>query len=403
MKRPAILLVSMAVPALMAAAALAADPPTDGAMSLVQTITIEKPEAAQNAGLRSVRVHGRFVYLHPQAHGKLLWYRRGDDGLLVEAGSMEMKLDKGVSQSGMVFVGERLYMVRLGPGRAGRPVHVVWYQVDPETGRPTEKGLLDAKVTAFPSVSYEPLVVSPDGKQLYLLAANRAGGSKVVWFQLDASGRPSVGGQVAGEGIGFAAKLLGDTSLRISPDGRHLYTISGDDHKLAILQRGEDGSLKHVKAVDLAVVAPKPGPPDSKAWNQTFSWPGLAISPDGKFVYVNLWAYGNSQGNVIGLFRRDADSGELTFVEKLKWPAALKGFSIAFSPDGRYAYMGHLNGPAVHARRDPATGRLTPLAAFPQTSGPERRGPCIYDMTLDAKAGYAYFADVYGKLFVFKL
>ena len=65
--------------------------------------------------------------------------------------------------------------------------------------------------------------------------------------------------------------------------------------------------------------------------------------------------------------------------------------------------MGHLTGPATHARRDPATGRMTLLVRFRKTTGAEYRGPNIYDMTLDAKTGYAYFADVYGKLFVFKL
>jgi hypothetical protein len=372
-------------------------------MSLVQTIEFKKPAGARNLGLTNVRVHGRFVYAHPKALSQLVWFRRGDDGKLAEAGSMPLKLDKDTSQTGMVFVRDNLYMVRLSPGpsRGQRTTQIVWLKVDPKTGKPTEKAVIDTSATSGISVSYQPLIASADGKMLYLHAAG--GNAKVAWLNLDDEGKPTLGGSVSGDGIGDGAKLLGDTSLRISPDGKHLYAITGAQHKIGILSRAEDGSLSHVGAVDLSLVVKKPGPPESTRWNHQFSWAGLAISPDGKFVYANLWAYGGKDDNVIGLFRRDAGSGKLAFIEKLKWPDALKGFSFAISPDGRNAYFGQLTGPATHAKRDPVTGRLTLLKEFPATDGPERRGPCIYDMTLDAEAGYAYFADLYGKLFVFKL
>ncbi|MHC4916005.1 MAG: lactonase family protein [Planctomycetota bacterium] len=367
----------------------------EGAMKLVQTLKFEKPQGGKNAGLRNVRVHGGFVYVHPQSHNKLFWYRRDGDGKLVEAGNLE-----GCSDRGMVFVGERLYMIRRVKGK---PPAIAWYKVDAESGRPAEAGVVDSKVGFGSSVSYDPLLASPDGKHLYLFAPNRKDGSHVAWFTIGEDGAPAFAGKVKGEGIGYAAKYLGDTSLRISPDGRHLYVVSATEHKLAILERAGDGSLKHLKAIDLSVVAAKPGPADKRGWNHQFSWPGLCVSPDGRFVYANLWSYGKNVGNCLGLFKRDAEGGDLEFVGKLKWPAALKGFSFAISPDGKSAYMGHLNGPVVHARRDPATGRMAEIAKFPATNGPERQGPCIYDATLDAAGGYVYFADVYGKLFVFKL
>ena len=215
MNRIVMPLVAAAACATLTAHMLAADGPTtqpgEATMSLVQTLKIDKPEGAKSTGLLNVRAHGGFVYLHPRSHNKLVWCRHGDDGRLVEAGSMELKLEKGFAQAGMVFAGEHLYMVRLGPGRRARAAQIAWCAVDPKTGGLTEKGVVDAKVKTFASVSYEPLIASPDGKQLYLLAPGQRGNGKIIWLNLDKTGRPTLGGQVGGDGVGYAAKLLGET------------------------------------------------------------------------------------------------------------------------------------------------------------------------------------------------
>jgi hypothetical protein len=373
--------------------------PAEPAMKLIQTVTIEKREGSRNAALDNVRVHGDFVYA--RAGKRLIWFRRGEDGKLTEAGRMTQGAD-GVVYSSMLFVGDRLYMLRLkGKYQRPRKARLLYFDVDPKTGKPTEVGGVEAPDT-WPSCSYEPLQAAPDGKSIYYLAMPPRSDEEVVRFELDEDGKPTLTGTVSGKGIGSSAKPIGDSTMILSPDGKHIYTISATEHAVGVVEVGEEGKLGFVETVDLNKLVPDLNP-ESQKWNQTFAWPALAISPDGKQVYVNLWSYGRGHGDCVGLYNRDAETGKLSLVGKLDWPEGVKGLRLAFTQDGQAGCFGSLTGPVTYFKRDPESGKLTKVQSFPETSGPERAGPCLYDMTLDEKAGYAYFADLYGALFVFKM
>src|SRR5262245_27636083 len=133
------------------------------------------------------------------------------------------------------LVGNRLYAIpQWGTAMA-------WYDIDGQTGKLTEKGLVECKPCFH-------AVVSPDQKDIYLLTnpyANRAVKMTVTWYHLDAEGKPVMSGEVAGKGLGGSDQTPHDGLLQISPDGKYLYAISGTDQTIACLERKPDGAIAY--------------------------------------------------------------------------------------------------------------------------------------------------------------
>jgi DNA-binding beta-propeller fold protein YncE len=157
------------------------------------------------------------------------------------------------------------------------------------------------------------VAVSPDGRNVYVAAAGPAGG--VAAFARDAkSGKltqlDGLAGCVTETGAGGCSKaraVKGAASLAISPDGKTVYVVSFD---LAILARNpKTGALTQLPGTSGCLGA-------TAGCGQARALFGgnvgsVAVSPDGKTVYVGSHqisssAQGNHDNGAVAIFDRSA-------------------------------------------------------------------------------------------------
>ena len=237
----------------------------------------------------------------------------------------------------------------------GESLGLSWFQFNPADGSLKLLGHIPCDAGA--------LTESPDKKSLYLSAW---WSNAIYQVNLDAQGKPSIGAKVGGKGLGGQAVC--------SADGRFLYSMTDQDAGWVEIKK--DGTLTYGGSCALAPLN-SPGGLRSQA---------LALSPDGKHAYAALWAY-NYSGT--GLFNRDANSGALTFAQKLTVDPAMQGINhIVFLPDGRTGY--YSAGPETPGsclgwfKRDPASGTLTFGGRAPNSPP-----PCHFTYCPDSGALYA--------------
>ncbi len=137
----------------------------------------------------------------------------------------------------------------------------------------------------------------------------------------------------------------------MSPDNKHVYVALNSEGAINTYSRDAGtGALTFVEQDKDGV---------SGVDGLAFAW-GVAISPDGKQVYV-----ASNGDNAITTFSRDAGTGALTFVGTIKdGTGGADGLGtatgVAVSPDGKSVYVGSCTDNAVAVfSRDATTGALT--------------------------------------------
>jgi DNA-binding beta-propeller fold protein YncE len=176
--------------------------------------------------------------------------------------------------------------------------------------------------------------LSPDGATLY--NSGRWGGPLLATFRADAAS-----GALTAAGAYRGAGAYGFGDFEFSPDGRQVYATDGYANALVTLDRDPaTGVLSYRTEL-------RSGDPGVEHLSQPT---GLAISPDGRFLYVS--AYGPNGGLLT--FAR-APGGELTQIQTLQPSGGAT--DIELSPDGRRLYQGPM-GPHTF-ERDPETGLLS--------------------------------------------
>ncbi len=92
----------------------------------------------------------------------------------------------------------------------------------------------------------------------------------------------------------------------------------------------------------------------------------VAITTNGQFLYTAAY-----QASTISVYRRDSQSGQLSFVQCLRDLPGLNGaISLRLSPDERYAVSAAYRAEAVVLfQRDPESGRLDPVQVAGRREG----------------------------------
>jgi 6-phosphogluconolactonase (cycloisomerase 2 family) len=223
------------------------------------------------------------------------------------------------------------------------------------------RGLDDARAVAL----------SPDGLSLYVAAATPAsvtsfsvapGNGLLAQLNLGAGCLSSV----AQDGCGAARALEGASSIVVSPDNLHVYVASATAGAVTSFARQPNGSLVGVAGVAGCISTTQVT--GCSAATSLGGADALAISPDGRFVYVA----GGTADSLL-TFSRDAATGRLTQlagttgcfrngradcapVTGLDGPAA-----IVIPADGASLYVASTAGTLTAFQRDATTGVLTQL------------------------------------------
>jgi|GEM_PF-5616398 len=171
------------------------------------------------------------------------------------------------------------------------------------------------------------VVVSPDGKNVYVAGAS----SDTVHVYARAANGGLTFLEAERDGFGGVTLLQGPYDVAISPDGKHVYAVSLNEHAVNLFNRLGNGELTFVDDYS--------GVP--------FAY-SVAVSSDGKNVYVT------SSGAVL-TFKRNKATGELNQIDSDGLGATL--FDVTVSPDGKRVYVADADG--VHAlKRNAKTGKL---------------------------------------------
>ncbi len=218
---------------------------------------------------------------------------------------------------------------------------------DPASGRLSDQGGFFQSGGGLLS---PPLAVSPDAASFYWPLGGGPGSGSL------ASARRVAGG-FGLQGV-VQQNLAGMVhALVVSADAKNVYlTNSMDDSLLAFQRDPSTGALTFQASFTDGI-----GGVDGLRGAS-----GLAISPDGEFVYV-----GGSQESPaeIAIFSRDTSTGALAFADVEAMPGFGSPGSIALSPNGQRLYAGQ--GGFVVFARDGADGSL---AALPDSFVPSGFG-----------------------------
>jgi DNA-binding beta-propeller fold protein YncE len=197
------------------------------------------------------------------------------------------------------------------------------------------------------------IAIAPDGSRVYLGAFSGWG---AVGAAIHILSRDSATGLLTHEStfVEDAASHIAPgqvTDLAISPDGRFLYVAQERENAvLALAIDPQSGGLRLEQALY--------GGPDGQRGLDSPPQE-LSLAPDGSSLYVGA--------NEPLSFARDAQSGHLTPLPAPAGYTQSQAWHIAASPDGRRVYAG-IAGFTIY-ERDPATGQLTELGQPQMNTG----------------------------------
>jgi len=180
------------------------------------------------------------------------------------------------------------------------------------------------------------LALTPDGLQLL---ATHFNANRLSVFNRDSNNGQLTLLQTLTNNIGGIQGLTQVNNVLASPDGKHVYTVSGGtDNALTVFNRqAETGELTFATLYRDGV----------DGVDGLASATGLAISPNGSYLYV-----ASPNDNTLTAFQRDATTGQLTFMDsRLDGVDEVDGLggarSVALSSTGAHIYVAGFNDNAV--------------------------------------------------------
>ena len=208
------------------------------------------------------------------------------------------------------------------------------------------------------------VAMSPEGTHLYAVSGKT---NRIVhWDRNSTTG--ALSNQV--NGAKDDANLYGVTNVIVSGDGLSVYAVSNNRDSLVSWTRNpSSGALTN--QVNLI---------DTVNLNQVRD---LVLSPDGKNLYAVVWATKS-----IVTWDRDTSTGALTNQVQAKSLVHLNGvYGVAVSPDGKHVYAATVHSHGVtYWERNPTTGALTNMEGINDETNMD--GACSVAVSADGNNVY---------------
>jgi predicted outer membrane repeat protein len=272
---------------------------------------------------------------------------------------------------------------------------VAAFRRNPNTGALTAINTYDDGATGGPNLAFPMRVLtSPDGRNVYATSTTDSG---LTAFARD----PETGeltlldsvrnGQtiICRPNCSTISGMAGAYGMAISPDGQFIYVSSTADNSVVQFRRGPDGSL-----IGGSELIPIPRFVERVTHPGILAAYDIAISPDGAQLYVAGYLSGN-----ITIFARNIVDGRLTYQQTLSntdIPSLIGVFRLTFSPDGKQLYTASYGGGITVLARNPVDGSLSFRQAWRESNVPENT-PNRLDtlrnatsISISADGNYAY-------------
>jgi 6-phosphogluconolactonase (cycloisomerase 2 family) len=179
--------------------------------------------------------------------------------------------------------------------------------------------------------SAEGVVVSPDGKHVYVTSS---GNSSVTWFsRSDENGSLNYLNQYSNTNIN------GALNVTCSPDGKNVYVTSGANNAVSWFSRNEEsGALSYIDNYSTSMLYPTT----------------VTVSPDGMHVYVAIM-----NSDAVAWFSRDSGTGALTYLNRYTSAANIPdAHSVKILSSGEFVYVSGGSSVAWFSRNS-SNGALT--------------------------------------------
>jgi 6-phosphogluconolactonase (cycloisomerase 2 family) len=236
------------------------------------------------------------------------------------------------------------------------------------------------------------IAISPDGKHVYV--ADR-GDNRIAAYAVNSNNTLTFIGNT-NSGVN---QFIGPLQIAVSADGANVYVTGQTSNSLATFARdAETGALTYIDTVKngdgygCVLLQNCAGSVAGMAGAY-----GIALSPDGKFIYVS--SIGDSS---VVVFRRDANTGAASstallgsgayFVQRFTHASLTGAYGLTISPDGAYLYVaGYTSDSVLALKRNPTTGELSFVQALNAGNVSNLNG--VFRVLLTAGGDFLYTAS----------
>jgi DNA-binding beta-propeller fold protein YncE len=213
--------------------------------------------------------------------------------------------------------------------------------------------------SADPLGTLASIAVSPDGKNVYVGSETNSedypAPSALLSFRRAGDGSLQQAGCIARtkrQGCSVYEAIFTPTSLAVSRDGKSVYATALQTHSVTMLARGEGGGLEPLGCIGFSFA----GCTDNR---ELFGPTSVAVSPDGESAYVTWQGGGPSavsaferdaDGKLTFLPGKQGCVGERALSATCSVGRALEGaVALAVSPDGKHVYVASSRASAIAA------------------------------------------------------
>jgi 6-phosphogluconolactonase (cycloisomerase 2 family) len=229
---------------------------------------------------------------------------------------------------------------------------IAMYTVDRKTGALTP--LADPLPAGVGALG---VVATPDGRFVYVADTDA---DRVLTYSVGTSGALTKRAETHVDGDPF--------EMAMAPSGRTLYAAAQGTNHVVSFSVSQNGRLTSPAAVPSGGTNPR----------------GVAVSPDGRFVYVTNGTRDPAVPGTLAIFAV-TDGGGLRLLKSID--IGRFGSGITISPDGRFLYAESQATNQVHAYQRGADGLLTELPGSPIASPNDPEG-----IVVTPDAGHVYVA-----------